>query len=232
MIADQRGEGMELPVITSDTDPSSEEACSDSGKSTRSRLCDCVGVVCSCACAVHCAAMPFIIGWLPALGLTWLADEGFHQWMAGFCFLLAIAAVLPGYRRHRRKLVPMLAIAGVAVLATGAFAVSDECCQQCLAGVTESEAATEANAESKIVAASHRHSHDSSEGAGSDVPPCCEHGEHQESQTTVGEITVVQASILPPWLIPWVTPLGGCLLVVAHLMNRRCCNCCEESLKE
>ena len=35
-------------------------------------------------------------------------------------------------------------------------------------------------------------------------------------------------------LAPWITPLGGVLLVTAHLMNRRCgcnCSCCGPSSK-
>ncbi|MEO9591829.1 MerC domain-containing protein [Rhodopirellula bahusiensis] len=64
---------------------------------------DWIGIVASIGCAIHCAAMPFVIAFLPALGLSFLADESFHQWMALACFLFAIAAFVPGFRKHRQK---------------------------------------------------------------------------------------------------------------------------------
>ena len=170
---------MELPIIDNEVEPLALEA----SDSPRSRLYDCIGVVCSCACAVHCAAMPFVIGSLPALGLTWLADEGFHQWMVGICFLLAVVAVLPGYRRHRRKLVPMLALAGVSVLATGAFAVTDDCCRLDLAEQTESEAGNVATTAENA----------STESSEKTLPPCCEHDESDEKFPPV--LTLKKASL-------------------------------------
>ena len=57
---------------------------------------DSLGIIASVGCAIHCAAMPFVIAYLPALGLSFLADEAFHKWMALACFLIAIAAFVPG----------------------------------------------------------------------------------------------------------------------------------------
>ena len=61
---------------------------------------DWLGMVASIGCAIHCAAMPFVIAYLPALGLSFLADESFHKWMALVCFLIAIVAFIPGVRKH------------------------------------------------------------------------------------------------------------------------------------
>ena len=47
---------------------------------------DWLGIVASVGCAIHCAAMPFVFAYLPALGLSFLADEAFHKWMALFAF--------------------------------------------------------------------------------------------------------------------------------------------------
>ena len=313
---------MDLPVIHDEVGSSSTLDACDSDPPKRSRMCDCVGVVCSCACAVHCAAMPFVIGWLPALGLTWLADEGFHQWMAGMCFLLAVAAVLPGYRRHRRIIVPLLAIGGVSVLATGAFALPDECCQQCVSPESEIAAdahTREASATEKSDAPSGNHacceeteqgvqcqndvtnsdnvdsdkgdhSHESdrqtdtasliamttvapvetasgeSESERSaDHDACCTKHEGclaesakdgKQNPSSVDSVKsnsgsaggteldseVVTAGVFSAgtidsngstgngwldWLSRLLTPIGGVLLVSAHLMNRRCCSCCE-----
>ena len=51
---------------------------------------DLVGIIASIGCALHCAAMPFVISYLPSLGLSFLADESFHKVMALACFLIAI----------------------------------------------------------------------------------------------------------------------------------------------
>ena len=57
---------------------------------------DWAGMVASVGCAIHCAAMPFVIAYLPTLGLSFLADEAFHQWMAVGCLTLAFDCVHPG----------------------------------------------------------------------------------------------------------------------------------------
>lgn len=36
---------------------------------------DRIGIIVSCACAVHCAAVPLLIGVLPLLGSSFIADE-------------------------------------------------------------------------------------------------------------------------------------------------------------
>ena len=43
---------------------------------------DLIGVVASIACAIHCAAMPFIVGFLPAMGLSfWLTIRFIKSWL-------------------------------------------------------------------------------------------------------------------------------------------------------
>ena len=41
---------------------------------------DWAGMIASIGCAIHCAAMPLVLAYLPTLGLSWLADEVFHKW--------------------------------------------------------------------------------------------------------------------------------------------------------
>ena len=40
---------------------------------------DWAGMIASIGCAIHCAAMPMVLAYLPALGLGWLAGEEFHR---------------------------------------------------------------------------------------------------------------------------------------------------------
>ncbi len=175
---------------------------------------DLVGIVASIGCAIHCAAMPFVIAYLPALGLSFLADEAFHKWMALFCFLIALAAFLPGLRKHRNWWPVAVGSIGLAFITFAAFGLAGECCPSCDVATAELGVA--------------------------DTPCECENCEScgEEFVTATGdhEIALVEPNKtkskgnLLTELAPWITPLGGMLLVSAHLMNRRygCqCGCCE-----
>ena len=173
---------------------------------------DFLGITASVACAIHCAAMPFVIGFLPALGLSFLADESFHKWMAGACFAIALAAFVPGWKRHRRCLPAAVAATGLMIVSTAAFGMSGECCAACeSAADTPSCCASDCKfcaTESAV-----------SEADGGSAGPA--------------QPTESQASILPAFITnyaAWWTPLGGALLVFGHLLNR-CfvsrCVCCN-----
>lgn len=174
---------------------------------------DWIGIATSFGCAIHCAAMPFVIAYLPMLGLSFLADEAFHQWMALACFVIAMAAFVPGFRKHRRFMPGMIAVAGLSLITVAAFGLAGDCCAAC-----ESPVASDAG----VVAC---------------TDACCQHTAADAAteaetlaQSNVGTVT---ASIVSPVLMasfaPWLTPLGGILLVSAHLLNRRfgcLCGCC------
>ena len=89
---------------------------------------DWLGVVASIACAIHCAAMPFVVGFLPLLGLSFLADPSFHKWMVGICLLIALLAFVPGWRRHGRLMPAFIAIFGLSLISLAAFAGPEDCC--------------------------------------------------------------------------------------------------------
>lgn len=166
---------------------------------------DWVGIVASVGCAIHCAAMPFVISLLPAFGLSFLADESFHKWMALACFVIALVAFIPGWRKHRRVLPAVIALVGITVITSAAFGMTGDCCAACDASVV----------------------------AASPIEACCEHciSDTAQSQPNSSPSTS-NASVLsiPAWLVPWVTPLGGLFLVCGHLLNRRygcLCGCCN-----
>ncbi len=167
---------------------------------------DWVGITASVGCAIHCAAMPFVIAYLPALGLSFLADESFHKWMALACFLIAIAAFVPGIRKHKNWTPISIASIGLVLITFAAFGLAGECCASC----ASCESAT------PVVTGE----------AG------CEHCD--ECASCNDSATVVSAGSSEPkgllsTLAPWITPVGGVLLVGAHLLNRRygcLCGCC------
>ena len=91
---------------------------------------DLTGFFASIGCAIHCAAMPMVIGYLPALGLGWLATQGFHQAMAVICGGVAIAAFVPAWRRHKSFRPGLLGIIGVSLITGHAFWGSDCCASE------------------------------------------------------------------------------------------------------
>ena len=89
---------------------------------------DGLGLAASVLCAIHCAAMPFVIGFLPLLGLSFLADPAFHQWMVAICLGLALLAFVPGWRRHHRWTPTVIGLVGLSLISFAAFAGPEDCC--------------------------------------------------------------------------------------------------------
>jgi hypothetical protein len=80
---------------------------------------DRVGATASFLCAIHCAALPFVLALLPFIGLQFLADHRFERGFVFFACTLALFALITGYRRHQRPLPLMLAIPGLLLLVLG-----------------------------------------------------------------------------------------------------------------
>jgi len=89
---------------------------------------DWTGLAASIACGIHCAAMPLLLSYLPSFGLSWLAHEGFHQWMTVLCFVFAASAFIPGWRKHKSLVPAFSGVIGITLLSLSAFVFGDECC--------------------------------------------------------------------------------------------------------
>ena len=202
----------DLPVIESA--PSNSSAPSV-GKSTFVILGSFLGMLAPFACAVHCAAMPFVVAWLPALGLSFLAGEVFHRWTVMGCLAIAVCAFIPGFRKHRRLTPVIVGCVGLTMISFAAFGLAGECCP-----------ATDANG--KTAASTETSTKDS----------CCpsEGGVELANGSTGSPKMVAAGSPLSmPWLGligPWLAPVGGVLLVAGHLLNRRQCGCCSSEVAE
>ena len=86
-------------------------------------LADRIGATASLICALHCAALPFVLAVLPTLGLGFLADHLFERIFIACASALAIAMLLRGYRHHHDRRALTLLAPGLALLWTGGFLV-------------------------------------------------------------------------------------------------------------
>ena len=168
------------------------------GVRLETRWADWAGMAASIGCAIHCAAMPLVLAYLPAMGLGWLADESFHRWMAAICFALAAAAFVPGWRKHR-SLVPVTwGAVGLLLLTSAAFGMEGRCCA--------------ADSGEAVISAT--------------LPACCDDACPLLASAAEGSSIEPEAGGNLAALQPWITPLGGLLLVVGHLSNhRKSCSC-------
>ena len=167
---------------------------------------DGLGMLASIGCAIHCAAMPFVIAYLPALGQSFLAGESFHQAMAISCFIIALSAFLPGLRKHGSFKPLMIGGVGVSMLSVAAFGWAGECCEeppQPNLAVSEEACCPDCESPSEV--------------------ECVEPTPAASDSKTAGLFGA---------FLPWITPLGGITLVFAHIANHRlgCINgCCPDT---
>ena len=164
---------------------------------------DGLGIIASVTCAIHCAATPILLAFLPALKFTeWMASPIFHQAAAVVCASIVSLAIWPAFMRFRDYRVLTLSTAGLGLLIAAAFFLPDKCCSRSLASVSSTDASTD-------VHAGHNHPTDILDNHASTA------------------LTPSFASLdLMARAQPWMTPLGGLLLVLAHGLNlrRRICS--------
>jgi len=86
-----------------------------------SQVADRVGATASFLCALHCAALPFVLALLPALGLGFLASHTFERWFIAFATTLATTMLVRGYLRHRVPHALMLLAPSLVLLWLGGF---------------------------------------------------------------------------------------------------------------
>lgn len=87
---------------------------------------DRIGVVASCACAVHCAFMPFIIGLLPLFGLGVFADERTEWAFVSISLIVGLASLLPSYIKNHKTAGPLgLFAMGLALIFIARLSLGD-----------------------------------------------------------------------------------------------------------
>ncbi len=171
---------------------------------------DRLGIIASILCAVHCAATPILLAFLPALTFTeWMASPRFHQIAAIVCVAMVSLAIWPAFRKFKDYRVLSLSTMGLSLLIAAAFILPDECCTQSISSMSNVHPDAE-NDHAGHVHASYDHA---------------SHTSASVASVSVGHSNYALASVVSPELIalvqPWMTPLGGLLLVVAHGLNIR-----------
>ncbi len=188
------------------------------------RWADLTGLVASIGCAIHCAAMPIVIGYLPALGLDWIATQGFHQVMAVLCSLIAISAFLPGWRKHQRLMPAAVGLVGLALISSHAF-FADDCCADGICTQPDAAVCSDDTCEFCESQTETRDAGDSdllTSVTANDADPVA-------AATTTAESSAGKSTFsFFDLLNRLVTPLGGVFLICAHVLNHRlACLCCQ-----
>ena len=82
---------------------------------------DNLGMLASALCTVHCLATPLVLAFSPVLAHFLPAEESTHRAMAVMVACLGGLALLPGFRSHRRLLIPILMLLGLSCIAGAAW---------------------------------------------------------------------------------------------------------------
>ncbi len=83
---------------------------------------DRIGITASVLCAIHCAAIPFLLTMLPLWGLEFMADERVEMAMIGLSLVIGVWSLVGTYRKNHHKIAPVLIlIAGFLLIGLGHF---------------------------------------------------------------------------------------------------------------
>lgn len=93
---------------------------------------DRIGMCASSFCAVHCLLMPFVLGILPMLSLSFLATNQFEWIMISIAGVIGSMGVITGFRVHTKYTAILLFAFGIFILVTNrvvhASATGAPCC--------------------------------------------------------------------------------------------------------
>lgn len=79
------------------------------------------GITASIACAIHCAALPFLITLLPLWGLSFLAHSWVEFSMIGLSLLIGTWSLARSYPKHKSIIPILVLILGFMLIGTGHY---------------------------------------------------------------------------------------------------------------
>jgi MerC mercury resistance protein len=91
------------------------------GKKLKGSFADGLGATLSLACAVHCAALPFLFTLLPLTGIAFLKDERVETGMILTSLSVAAFALTRGFGWHHDWRVPAVGLLGAVIWGCGHF---------------------------------------------------------------------------------------------------------------
>jgi hypothetical protein len=140
-----------------------------------------------------------------------MASPEFHQIAAIICVSLVSISIWPAFHRHRDYRVLGLSTTGLALILGAAFLLPDSCCSTESGSPRIAFTSTNSHDHSGHDHSGHDHSgHDHTSGIASTL----ESGANDIAFSGMG--TAVFAKVQP-----WMTPVGGLLLIAAHFLNLR-----------
>lgn len=81
---------------------------------------DFIGFSASLLCAIHCAALPFLLTLVPLTGLQILSNPWVEYSIIIFSFIIASSSLIHGYRRHHHIIIPLIVVfAGFVLIGMG-----------------------------------------------------------------------------------------------------------------
>ncbi len=84
---------------------------------------DQLGMTASVACAIHCAALPFLMSTLPLWGLNFLAHSLVETSMICLSLFIGIWSLSTSYPKHRKVAPILVLITGFGLIASGHYLV-------------------------------------------------------------------------------------------------------------
>ncbi len=208
---------------------------------------DVFGVICSVGCAIHCGATPILLAFLPSIsGIRWLASPLFHQVVAILCAILVYRAIVPKLRMHRDWRVGTFAGVGLSLLFVAAFVLPDQCCSGHHDAVEAAQVSNDSGAQAAGVSTTASksvcnhpgctHHHGATTNDEKTLASDADDAEkvHAAALFSTVDLYELFGSTVADRLISWqpyLTPIGGVFLILAHLLNLRhgFCRiaCCE-----
>jgi hypothetical protein len=83
---------------------------------------DLIGFSASSLCALHCAAIPFILTYIPLIGFEFFSNHLVEFLMIGLSLLIGSISFINGYKFHHRRLKPFIIfLTGFALILAGHF---------------------------------------------------------------------------------------------------------------
>lgn len=220
---------------------------------------DVLGIVASVVCAIHCALTPVLLAFLPTLRLTgWMASPYFHQSVAVVCVGLVAISIWPAFQRNKNYQALGFSSLGLMLVSTAAFLLPDHCCTDtshsdtteitqankkhyfcsCASGtcVFHSHESTDVNSlpdkEEFVPSSTNDHADQTHVFASSNQNNHSDHqhewlSDHDHEHAHQDDHAATWWSVIQPWM----TPIGGLFLVLAHAINMRASFGCSKNCR-